>query len=106
MKKTDEAKKTVTAEMCDILVRPVITEKALQGSEAGHVTFEVPLNATKTEVKAAVEALFNVKVKSVNTVRQVGKQKRFRGKLGVRSDYKRAIVSLAKGHNIDITAGI
>jgi len=106
MKKTDEAKKVVTAEMCDVLLRPVITEKALQGSSAGQVTFEVPLNATKTDVKSAVEALFNVKVTAVNTVRQLGKQKRFRGKLGVRGDYKRAIVTLAKGNNIDITAGI
>lgn len=106
MSKKDDAKKIATAEMYDTITRPIITEKALKGSEAGQVTFEVPLTATKTEVKKAVEALFGVKVKAVNTVRQFGKTKRFRGKLGVRSDVKRAIVTLAEGYNIDVTTGI
>lgn len=105
--KKEAVKKTVaTEQMYDTLIHPIITEKALKGSEAGQVTFEVPLTATKTEIKAAVEALFKVKVKAVNTVRQVGKQKRFRGKMGVRSDYKRAIITLADGQTIDITTGI
>ncbi len=104
--KKDDAKKTVTAEMYDILTRPIITEKALRGSENGQVTFEVPMSATKTEVKNAVEAVFGVKVKSVNTVRQIGKIKRFRGKLGQRSEVKKAVVTLAEGYNIDVTTGI
>ena len=69
----------VSAKMYDTLVRPVITEKSMLSSEAGKVTFLVPLSATKDEVKAAVEAIFNVKVNKVNTIRQFGKEKRFRG---------------------------
>ena len=101
-----EEVKTVTEQMFDTLLRPVITEKALRGSEESKVTFEVPLTATKADVKAAVEALFKVKVEAVNTVRQFGKQKRFRGKMGVRSDYKHAVVTLAEGQTIDVTTGI
>lgn len=96
----------VTEKMYDTLLRPVITEKAMKGSENGQVVFRIPLDATKPEVKAAVEALFGVKVKSVNTIRVSGKTKRFRGKLGVRSDYKKAVVTLADGQNIDVTTGI
>jgi len=96
----------VTEKMYDTLVRPVITEKAMKVSENGQVTFQVPLTATKTEVKAAVEALFGVKVKAVNTVRITGKTKRFRGEIGKRSDVKKAIVTLAEGHNIDFTTGV
>ena len=66
----------VSAKMYDTLVRPVITEKSMLSSEAGKVTFLVPLSATKDEVKAAVEAIFNVKVNKVNTIRQFGKEKR------------------------------
>ena len=76
----------VSAKMYDTLVRPVITEKSMLSSEAGKVTFLVPLSATKDEVKAAVEAIFNVKVNKVNTIRQFGKEKRFRGYVGQRSD--------------------
>ncbi len=101
-----EVKSAATEQMFDTLVCPIITEKALRGSEASKVTFEVPLTATKTDIKAAVEALFKVKVEAVNTVRQFGKQKRFRGKMGVRSDYKHAIVTLAEGQTIDVTTGI
>jgi large subunit ribosomal protein L23 len=90
----------------DVIVAPVITEKATLGSEHGQVTFRVPLEARKPEIKAAVEALFNVKVKAVNTLRQTGKVKRFRGRLGKRSDYKKAIVSLEEGHTIDVTTGV
>lgn len=97
---------TVTEKMYDTLLRPVITEKAMKSSENGQVTFRIPLTATKTEVKAAVEALFGVKVKSVNTVRTNGKMKRFRGEVGKRSDFKKAIVTLAEGQNIDFTTGV
>ena len=93
----------VTAAMYDTLVRPVITEKSMLSSEAGKVTFLVPLSASKEDVKAAVEAIFNVKV---NTIRQFGKTKRFRGYEGQRSDYKKALVTLADGQNIDVTTGI
>lgn len=96
----------VSAKMYDTLVRPVITEKSMLSSEAGKVTFLVPLSATKDEVKVAVEAIFNVKVNKVNTIRQFGKEKRFRGYVGQRSDFKKAVVTLAEGQNIDVTTGI
>ena len=92
--------------MYDTLVRPVITEKSMVSSEAGKVTFMVPLSANKDDVKAAVETIFNVKVTKVNTVRQFGKEKRFRGFVGQRSDYKKAVITLAEGQNIDVTTGI
>ncbi|MBQ8750960.1 MAG: 50S ribosomal protein L23 [Alphaproteobacteria bacterium] len=92
--------------MYDTLLRPVITEKSMTSSESGKVVFTVPLNASKDDIKAAVEAIFNVKVKKVNTVKQAGKVKRFRGYEGVRSDYKKAVITLAEGQNIDVTAGI
>ena len=104
--KKDDAKKIATADMYDTLSRPIITEKALRGSENGQVTFEVPRTATKEDVKNAVEAIFGVKIKAVNTVRQIGKIKRFRGKLGQRSEVKKAVVTLAEGYNIDVTTGI
>ena len=96
----------VTAKMYDTLLRPVITEKSMCSSEAGKVVFMVPLSDTKKDIKAAIEAIFNVKVERVNTVKQTGKVKRFRGYEGVRSDYKKAIITLAEGQNIDVTAGI
>ena len=96
----------VSAKMYDTLVRPVITEKSMLSSEAGKVTFLVPLSATKDEVKAAVETIFNVKVNKVNTIRQFGKEKRFRGYVGQRSYFKKAVVTLAEGQNIDVTTGI
>ena len=96
----------VTAKMYDTLVRPVITEKSMVSSEAGKVVFMVPLSATKDSVKAAVEAIFNVKVNKVNTIKQFGKAKSFRGHIGHRSDNKKAIVTLADGQNIDVTTGI
>lgn len=106
MVKSKKAANNVTAKMYDTLVRPVITEKSMVSSEAGKVVFMVPLCATKNDVKAAVEAIFNVKVNKVNTIRQFGKTKRFRGYEGQRSDYKKAIVTLAEGQNIDVTTGI
>lgn len=101
-----KTEKKITEKMYDTLIRPIITEKAMKGSENGQVVFRIPLEATKTDVKNAVEALYNVKVKSVNTIRVSGKTKRFRGIQGVRSDYKKAVVTLADGQNIDITTGI
>jgi large subunit ribosomal protein L23 len=100
-------KATVSRERMYELVRmPVITEKATQGSEHNQVTFRVPLDATKPEIKAAIEGLFKVKVKAVNTIRVAGKTKRWKGRPGVRSDFKKAIVSLAEGQTIDVTTGI
>jgi large subunit ribosomal protein L23 len=93
-------------EMYKLIRSPVITEKSTAASEHNQVTFRVPLTATKREVKAAVEGLFSVKVTAVNTIRVEGKEKRFRGRLGERSDYKKAIVTLAEGAKIDVTTGV
>ncbi|MBK8176096.1 MAG: 50S ribosomal protein L23 [Rhodospirillales bacterium] len=90
----------------EIIRRPLITEKATMISEHNQVTFVVALDASKPEIKSAVETLFKVKVKAVNTLRQKGKVKRFRGRPGVRSDIKKAIITLAEGHSIDITTGL
>jgi large subunit ribosomal protein L23 len=100
-------KTTVSKErQYELLRSPVITEKATLGSEHNQVTFRVPLDATKPEIKIAVEQVFDVKVVSVNTLVQQGKKKVFRGRRGQRSDYKKAIVRLAEGHSIDVTTGI
>ncbi|MGF1463173.1 MAG: 50S ribosomal protein L23 [Maricaulaceae bacterium] len=90
----------------DTILRPVITEKSTLLSEENKVVFEVPVTATKTEVAEAVETLFKVKVEAVNTLRQKGKVKRFRGILGRRKDIKKAIVTLAEGQSIDVTTGL
>jgi large subunit ribosomal protein L23 len=90
----------------DLITEPMVTEKSTLGSEHNQVTFRVPLTATKPEIKQAVELLFKVKVKAVNTLRQKGKVKRFRGIKGKRPDYKKAMVSLAEGESIDVTTGI
>ncbi|CCG39742.1 MULTISPECIES: 50S ribosomal protein L23 [Magnetospirillum] len=92
--------------MFDLVRAPVITEKATMGSEFRQVTFKVPLDATKPEIRAAVEGIFGVKVSAVNTLIAKGKVKRFRGRVGVRSDVKKAIVTLAEGHSIDVTTGV
>jgi len=92
--------------MYDVIVAPVITEKATSVSEHNQVVFRVPLNASKPEIKAAVEGLFNVKVTAVNTLIHKGKTKRFRGIVGRRSDTKKAMVTLAEGQSIDVTSGI
>ena len=92
--------------MHDIIRSPVITEKSTRGSEHNQVTFRVSSDASKPEIKAAVEGLFGVKVKGVNTIVQQGKLKRFRGRLGKRPDYKKAVVTLEEGHSIDVTTGI
>jgi len=90
----------------ELVRRPIVTEKSTLGSEHNQVAFEVPLDARKPEIKAAIEGLFKVKVTAVNTLRQKGKSKRFRGRLGTRSDLKKAYVTLAEGHSIDVTTGI
>jgi large subunit ribosomal protein L23 len=93
-------------EMYRIIRAPVITEKATAVSEHNQVVFRVALEATKREVKAAVEGLFQVTVDAVNTIRVEGKTKRVRGRPGRRSDFKKAIVTLAEGSRIDVTTGI
>ena len=90
----------------DTILAPVITEKATVLSEQNKVVFRVPLNATKKDIKEAVEKLFNVKVGAVNTLVRKGKTKQFRGVPGKRSDYKNAIVTLLDGYSIDVTTGL
>ena len=90
----------------DVIRSPVITEKATNSSEHGQMVFDVAIDATKPEIKTAVEALFSVKVTAVNTLVRKGKTKRFRGIRGERKDVKKAIVTLAEGQSIDISTGI
>jgi len=92
--------------MMEILRRPAITEKATLMAEHNQVSFFVPMDADKLEVKAAVEELFKVKVTSVNTLISKGKAKRVRGRPGKRADAKKAVVTLAEGNSIDVTTGI
>jgi len=96
----------VTARHYDVIVAPVITEKATLLSELNKVVFRVAADATKDEIAAAVEELFKVNVTKVNTLVVEGKTKRFRGRLGKRNDVKKAIVTLAEGQSIDITTGL
>ena len=90
----------------DIILAPVITEKATMASEHGQVMFRVAAHATKPQIKEAVEKLFDVKVKSVNTLVRKGKVRNFRGTRGELSDVKKAIVTLEEGHRIDVTTGL
>ena len=90
----------------DIILSPVITEKATMASEHGQVMFRVAAHATKPQIKEAVEKLFDVKVKSVNTLVRKGKVRNFRGVRGELSDVKKAIVTLEEGHTIDVTTGL
>ena len=90
----------------DVILSPVITEKATTASEHGQVVFKVAGTATKPQIKEAVEKLFDVKVKSVNTLTRKGKVRMFRNIRGQRSDVKRAIVTLEEGHKIDVTTGL
>ena len=92
--------------MYDVILAPVVTEKSTRVSEHNQIVFKVRMEATKPEIKAAVEGLFNVKVTAVNTLVQKGKMKRFKGRVGFRSDVKKAIVTLAEGQSIDVTTGI
>ena len=96
-----------TERLAQVLLAPVISEKStLVGEKNNQVVFRVVSDATKPEIKAAVEALFGVKVKSVNTLTQKGKTKRWKGKPYKRSDVKKAVVTLAAGQSIDVTSGI
>ena len=90
----------------DIIRRPIITEKATLASEVGGVVFEVAMKSNKTEIKQAIEKLFKVKVKAVNTSITKAKTKRFRGQLGKQRDIKRAYVMLEEGNTIDVTTGL
>ena len=92
--------------MYDVIIAPVITEKATLASERNQVIFKVSGTATKPQIKEAIEKLFDVKVKSVNTLVRKGKTKIFRGNLGSQSNSKRAIVTLEEGHRIDVTTGL
>ena len=89
-----------------IILNPLVTEKSTQQSEFNKMVFSVPVNATKLEVKSSIEKIFSVKVTSVNTILLKGKVKRFKGVLGRRSNTKKAIVTLAPGNTIDLSAGV
>ncbi|GAD55101.1 50S ribosomal protein L23 [Limimaricola cinnabarinus] len=97
---------SVKPEHYDVIRKPIITEKATLASEANAVVFEVAIDANKPQIKEAVEALFSVKVKAVNTVVTKGKVKRFRGTLGTRKDVKKAYVTLEEGNSIDVSTGL
>ncbi|MCB1359192.1 MAG: 50S ribosomal protein L23 [Maritimibacter sp.] len=97
---------TDKAKLYDVIKKPIITEKATMSSENGAVVFEVAPEANKPLIKEAVEALFGVKVKAVNTTITKGKVKRFRGQLGKRRDVKKAYVTLEEGNTIDVTTGL
>jgi large subunit ribosomal protein L23 len=90
----------------DVIRSPVITEKATLASESNQVIFKVAKSATKPEIKAAVEKLFNVKVKAVNTLVRKGKMKTFKGIVARQGEVKKAIVTLEEGHSIDVTTGL
>ncbi|MDA4843855.1 50S ribosomal protein L23 [Hoeflea poritis] len=90
----------------DVITSPVITEKSTLVSEQNQIVFNVAKTATKPEIKAAVEALFGVKVKAVNTLVRKGKVKRFRGRPGRQSDVKKAVVTLVDGESVDVTTGL
>ena len=98
--------KTIDPRHYDVIVAPVITEKATMASEHNKFLFKVASKATKPQIKEAVEKLFDVKVKAVNTLVRKGKFKAFRGRPGQQSDLKKAIVTLEEGHRIDVTTGL
>ena len=104
MAKAKDVKPVLTEKIYNTLKSPVVTEKSMMGSQNGQVTFRVPLEATKPDIKKAVEALFEVKVTAVNTILTKGKVKRFKGVLGKRVDVKKAIVTLEEGQTIDVGA--
>jgi len=97
---------TATAKHYDVIRKPIITEKATMASENGAVVFEVAMDAAKPEIKAAVEEIFGVKVKAVNTTVTEGKVKRFRGRPGERRYVKKAYVTLEEGNTIDVATGL
>jgi len=94
------------ARMYEVIRAPLVTEKSTHQSEHSQISFKVSLDATKPEIKQAVEGLFKVKVKAVNTLRVEGKNKVFRGMRGRRTDWKKAIISLVDGEKIDLTTGL
>ena len=97
---------SVKPEHYDIIRKPIVTEKTTMASEAGAVVFEVAIDSNKPSIKEAVEILFGVKVKAVNTTITKGKAKRFRGMLGKRKDIKKAYVTLEEGNTIDVSTGL
>ena len=97
---------SVKPEQYDLIRKPIITEKATLASESGAVVFEVQMSATKPQIKEAVEKLFNVKVKAVNTTITKGKVKKFKGRPGTRRDVKKAYVTLVEGNTIDVSTGL
>ena len=97
---------SVKPEHYDVIRKPIITEKATMASENGAVVFQVAMDASKPQIKEAVEAVFGVKVKAVNTVVTKGKAKKFRGRAGERSDKKKAYVTLEEGNTIDVATGL
>lgn len=101
-----ENKKLGRERLYTLIKSPVLTEKSNMGSELNKVTLNVSLDATKVEIKKAVEELFKVQVKAVNTLRVKGKTKRFKGIMGQRNERKKAIVTLAEGSSIDIASGL
>jgi large subunit ribosomal protein L23 len=100
------AKDAIDTRHYDVIVAPHITEKATLLSEHNAVVFKVAQSATKPQIKAAIEAIYSVKVAAVNTLTQKGKTKRWKGKPYTRSDVKKAVVTLAAGQSIDVTSGI
>ena len=102
LKKIDQVSKVFAY---DLIKKPIVTEKSSLLSENNQVIFEVKVTATKLEIKKAIESIYSVKVKAVNTIRVKGKVKRFRGIVGKRAEIKKAIISLADGQSIDINAG-
>ena len=98
--------KTIDPRYYDVIVAPVVTEKATLASEHNKVMFKVSSKATKPQIKEAIERLFDVKVTGVNTLVRKGKTKMFRGVRGVQQDVKKAVVTLADGHRIDVTTGL
>jgi large subunit ribosomal protein L23 len=105
-RKKQEAGSTARAYHYDVILSPVVTEKSTAVSEQNKVVFNVRLDANKQDVKSAVEALFNVKVKSVNTLVRLGKEKRFKNTIGKQSDSKKAIITLAEGQTINLEGGV
>ena len=98
--------KTAQERWYDVIRSPVVTEKATQGSEHNQVTFRVSTDATKPEIKAAVEGLFGVKVDKVNTINVNGKVKVWKGRRGQRASWKKAVVRIAEGQHIDVMTGV
>ena len=101
-----KAPRIIDTRLYDVILGPVITEKATSASVHNKVTFRVARTASKPDIKEAVEKLFDVKVAAVNTILTKGKRKVFKGRLGQRSDRKKAVVTLAEGHSIDVTTGL